>query len=74
MVRLIKSQLPWVFSRIKLSSHNRIVTSKSLSEKLILASTIPQNDKRLFFELRVQYMLCTPWRLRPRPPCVHKLF
>ena len=59
MVRLIKSQLPWFFSRIKFSSHNRIVTNKSLSETLILASTNPQNDKRLFIELRVQYKKTT---------------
>ena len=31
-------------------------TGKSLSEALILASTNPQFDKRLFIELRVQYM------------------
>ena len=29
---------------------------KSLSEALILAATNPQYDKRLFIELRVQYM------------------
>ena len=31
-------------------------TGKSFSEALILASTNPQYDKRLFIELRVQYM------------------
>ena len=31
-------------------------TGKSLSEALIFASTSPQYDKRLFIELRVQYM------------------
>ena len=31
-------------------------TGKSLSEALILALTNPQNDYRLFIELRVQYM------------------
>ena len=31
-------------------------TGKSLSEALILASTNPQYDDRLFIELRVQYM------------------
>ena len=31
-------------------------TSKSFSEALILASTNPQYDKRLFIELQVQYM------------------
>ena len=59
MIRLIKSQLPWFFSRIKLSSHNRIVTGKSLSETLILASINLQNDKRLFIELQVQYKKTT---------------
>ena len=36
-----------------------IDTGKSLSEELILASTNPQYDKRLFIELRVQYMKTT---------------
>ena len=31
-------------------------TGKSLSEALIFASTNPQYDKRLFIEVRVQYM------------------
>ena len=31
-------------------------TDKSFSEVLILASTNPQYDKRLFIELKVQYM------------------
>jgi hypothetical protein len=31
-------------------------TGKSFSETLILASTNPQNDKRLFIELQVQFM------------------
>ena len=34
-------------------------TGKSLSEALILAATNPQYDKRLFIELRVQYMKTT---------------
>ena len=34
-------------------------TGKSLSEELILASTNPQYDKRLFTELQVQYMKTT---------------
>ena len=43
--------------------HNSIIlcflsvyTGKSLSEALILASTNPQYDDRLFIELQVQYM------------------
>jgi hypothetical protein len=32
------------------------ITGKSLSEALILGSTNPQYDKRLFIDLRVQYM------------------
>ena len=35
------------------------ITGKSLSEALILASTNPQYDKRLFIELRVQHMKIT---------------
>ena len=34
-------------------------TGKSFSEALILTSTSPQNDKRLFVELQVQYMKIT---------------
>ena len=45
--------------------------SKSLSEALILASTNPQYDDRLFIKLRVQY-LHENYKLRTC--CVHKLF
>ena len=38
-----------------------IYTGNSFLEALILASTNPQNDKRLFIELRVQYKLRTCW-------------
>ena len=38
---------------------NRTFTGKSFSEALILASTNPQYDKRLFIELQAQNMLCT---------------
>ena len=34
-------------------------TGKSFSEALILASTNPKYDKRLFMDLRVQYMKTT---------------
>ena len=34
-------------------------TGKSFSEAIILASTNPQYDKRLFIELQVQYMKTT---------------
>ena len=34
-------------------------TGKSLSEALILRSTNPQYDKRLFIDLQVQYMKTT---------------
>ena len=37
----------------------RMVTGKSFSEALILASTNPQYDNRLLIELRVQYMKIT---------------
>ena len=36
-----------------------ICTGKSFSEELILASTNPQYDKRLFIDLPVQYMKTT---------------
>ena len=36
-----------------------MVTGKSFSEALILASTNPQYDKRLFIDLPVQYMKTT---------------
>ena len=36
-----------------------ISTGKSLSEALILGSTNPQYDKRLFIDLPVQYMKTT---------------
>ena len=45
---------------ISKNSFNRLFslpsTGKSLSEELILASTNPQYDDRLFIELQVQYM------------------
>ena len=40
---------------------NMVCTDKSFSEALILASTNPKYDKRLFIELRVQYMKITSW-------------
>ena len=36
--------------------HWASITGKSFSEALILASTNPKYDKRLFNELQVQYM------------------
>ena len=38
---------------------HKYCTGKSLSEALILASTNPQYDNRLFIELPVQYMKIT---------------
>ena len=46
-------------------------TGKYFSEALILASTNPQYDKRLFIDLPVQYMNAT---YKLRTCCVHKLF
>ena len=37
----------------------KVFTGKSLLEALILASTNPQYDKRLFIDLPVQYMKTT---------------
>ena len=34
----------------------KVITRKFFSEALILASTNPQYDKRLFIDLRVQYI------------------
>ena len=50
---------------------NLLCTGKSLLEALILASTNPQYDKRLFIDLPVQYMK-TIYKLRTC--CVHKCF
>ena len=36
--------------------HSSPITGKSFSDALILASTKPQYDKRLFIDLPVQYM------------------
>ena len=47
------------------------VTGKSFSEALILASTIPKYDKRLFIELQVQYLL---ENCKLRTYCIHELF
>ena len=35
--------------------HTYLITGKSFSEALIFASTNPQNDKRVFIDLPVQY-------------------
>jgi hypothetical protein len=48
-------------------------TGKSLSEALIFASTKPQYDDRLFFELQVQYIKIQSSNLG-RTCCVQKLF
>ena len=49
------------------------VLRKSFSEALILASTNPQYDDRLFIELQVQYMKIPSSNLG-RTCCVQKLF
>ena len=52
-------------------------TGKYFSEALILASTNPQYDKRLFIELQVQYMKIASsehGENMGRTCCVHKLF
>jgi hypothetical protein len=48
-------------------------TGKSLSEALIIASTNPQYENRLFNELKVQYMKI-PSSTLGRTCCVQKLF
>ena len=57
----------------------KVVRGKYLNfpEALILASTNPQYDKRLFIELRVQYIKITNSEHVEnmlRTCCVHKLF
>ena len=49
---LIKIRLDWALQNFK-------STGKSFSEALILASTDPQYDKRLFIELAAQHMKIT---------------
>ena len=49
------------------------LTSKSLSKALIIASTNPQYDDRLFIELQVKYMKIPSSNLG-RTCCVQKLF
>ena len=44
---------------IRGTDYAHILTGKSLSEALILASTNPQYDKRLFIDLALQYMKTT---------------
>ena len=46
----------YVQTRLKFKT---LFTGKSLSETLILGSTNPQDDKRLFINLPVQYMKTT---------------
>ena len=54
-------------------STNYIGTGKSLSDALIVASTNPQYDDRLFIELQLQYMKIPSSNLG-RTCCVQKLF
>ena len=51
----------WLFSIVYVtgSKINVLGTGTSFSEALILASTNPQYDRRLFIELPVQYMKTT---------------
>ena len=44
------------FEEFNLLLPDHSVTGKSFSEALVLATTNPQYDKRLFIELQVQYM------------------
>ena len=49
-------------------------TGKSLSEAIILGSTNPQYDKRLFVDLPVQYMKTTQAQNMETTCYVQKLF
>ena len=57
----VQAEKEALMSKLELlqNEHEKIqsVTGKSFSEALILASTIPKYDKRLFIELQVQYLL-----------------
>ena len=75
------------FSILCHSYRTNRVTGKSLSEALILRSTNPQYDKRLFIDLPVQYMKTTSsehgenmllqklsWMSKQKTICVHNMF
>ena len=49
-------QAMYVLHTYKKQLNRKISTGKYFSEALILASTIPQYDKRLFIKLQIQYM------------------
>ena len=58
---------------VQIHTGHPVCTGKSFSEALILVSTNPQYDKRLFIELQVQYVKI-PSSNRSRTCCVHRLF
>ena len=45
----------WARVNVSKNIHTYLITGKSFSEALIFASTNPENDKRLFIDLPVQY-------------------
>ena len=56
---LYRVQGLWKFWKPKGVNSNVMGTGKSFWEALILASTNPHNDKRLFIDLPIQYMKTT---------------
>ena len=61
MIQVRKSQKQFFYLALILTKIFKMdpITGKSFSEALILALTNPKNYKRLFIELRVQYMKTT---------------
>ena len=59
---------------LNLIGYDRCLTGKSFSEALILASTNPQYDKRLFIELHVQYMKIASSEHRENMLCTQIVF
>ena len=60
--------------QLKQSNCGKSTTGKSFSEPLILASTNPQYDKRLFIELPVQYMKTTSSEHQENMLCAQIVF
>jgi hypothetical protein len=67
----------YVLHTYKKQLNRKISTGEYFSEALILASTIPQYDKRLFIKLQIQYMKiassehvlyinCSEWQKKPK--------
>ena len=58
-INIVLNRKPGKVSTVWCSGKEVGCTGKSLSEALILGSTNPQYDKRLFIDLPIQYMKTT---------------